>query len=93
MIEARIDQLDVMRFWAEKGWAWPLVSNCAHCFFHDDTELQHINDRYPDHINWAIRKEQERGARWDSQRTLTQRLATHQDELFPSREFACFCTD
>jgi len=93
MIDAGIDQLDVMRFWAEKGWQWPLVSNCAHCFYHDDSELQHINERYPAHLEWASRKEVERGARWDSQRTMAQRLATKQDELFPSREFACFCTD
>jgi hypothetical protein len=93
MIDVGIDQLDVMKFWADKGWQWPLVSNCAHCFYHDDSELQHVNERYPAHLQWAIRKEEERGARWDSQRTLTQRLSTHQDELFPSREFACFCTD
>lgn len=93
MIGAGVDALDVMKFWAEKGWAWPLVSNCAHCFFHDDSELQHINERYPDHLAWASRKEVEREARWDSQRTMAQRLAVKQDELFPSREFACFCTD
>ena len=39
MIDAGIDQLDVMKFWADKGWQWPLVSNCAHCFYHDDSEL------------------------------------------------------
>lgn len=93
MIDAGIDQLDVMKFWAEQGWRWPLVSNCAHCFFHDDSELRHVNERYAAHIQWAIRKEEERGARWDSQRSLPHRLSTHQYELFPSREFACFCTD
>ena len=93
MIDAGIDQLDVMKFWADKGWIWPLVSNCAHCFYHDDSELQHVNERYPHHLQWAIRKEQERGARWDSQRTLTQRLSTHQSQFFENHEFACFCTD
>lgn len=93
MIEAGVDRLDVMKFWANQGWQWPLVSNCAHCFYHNDIELQHVNDRYPAHIDWAIQMEHERGARWDSQRTLAQRLATHQSELFPSGQFACFCTD
>ena len=93
MIDAGIDRLDVMKFWADKGWQWPLVSNCAHCFYHNDTELQHVYERYPQYLDWAIQMEHERGARWDSKRTLTQRLSTSQGELFQASEFACFCTD
>ena len=93
MIDAGIDRLDVMKYWADIGWQWPLVSNCAHCFFHNDSELQHINESYPDNLNWEIQMEHERGARWDSKRSLEQRLSTSQGTLFEAKEFACFCTD
>jgi len=93
MVEAEIDRLDVLKFWADKNWTWPAVSNCAHCFFHNDYELQHNAKLYPNHLQWAIRKEKERGATWDSKYSLPQRLAHDQPELFPTREFSCVCTD
>lgn len=93
MIGAGVDQLDVLKFWADKGWTWPMVSNCAHCFFHNDHELAHNFERYPAHLEWAIRQEELRGATWDSKYSMPQRLAHDQAQLFPLREFSCVCTD
>ena len=94
MLHDGIDQLDVMKFWAEMGWQWPLVSNCAHCFFHDDDELNHnYEGQGQTVIDWAIALEESKGATFDSKRTLKQRVSTPNLELFPSREVACFCTD
>jgi hypothetical protein len=93
MVAAGVDVLDVMKFWAEEGWQWPFVSNCGHCFYHSDEELQHVAKTSPEIIDWAISKEHQRGARWDSKRTLTQRISAEQSLLFPHSEFACFCTD
>jgi len=91
-----IDHLDVMKYWHDAGWAWPLVSNCAHCFYHNDSELQHnydTSEQGKSVINWGSNLEQSKGARFDSDRTLDQRLATQQGQLFNPGEFACFCTD
>lgn len=93
MIEAGVTQLDVLRYWSEQSWVWPAVSNCAHCFFHNNRQLSETYERYPAHIEWAIQKEKQRGARWDSEQTLKQRLEAKQDELFETREFSCVCTD
>lgn len=90
------DHLDVMKFWANEGWQWPLVSNCAHCFYHNDSELQHNYDTSGQGravLEWGQRQEEQRGATFSSDRTLEQRLSTKQGRLFDSREFACFCTD
>ena len=96
MLRDSVDQLDVMKFWQDKGWQWPLVSNCAQCFFHDDSELQHNYDTSTQGkavIDWGSKLEEQKGSRFDSKRTLKQRISTKQNELFPSRDFACFCTD
>lgn len=96
MVRAGVDQLDVMRYWAEQGVQWPFVSNCAMCFHHDDEELQHNYDTGGQGravIDWGMAKESERGARFDSDRTLKERLATQQGLLFPHKDFSCVCTD
>jgi hypothetical protein len=96
LIEGNIDQLDVMKFWADKGWQWPRVSNCAHCFFHDNLELQHNYDTATggaDIINWAIELEKKRGARFDSKHNLPARLKYVQPSMVDMKKFSCFCTD
>jgi hypothetical protein len=93
MVEAEVTQRDVIAFWQKKGWQWPTVSNCAHCFFHSNRELSHNYDLYPAHLEWAMAKEHERGATWDKRGSLRDRLAYRQDEVFDTKEFACLCTD
>jgi hypothetical protein len=96
LIEGNIDQLDVMKFWADKGWQWPRVSNCAHCFFHDNLELQHNYDTATggaDIINWAIELEKKRGGRFDSKHDLPARLNYIQPSMVDMKKFSCFCTD
>lgn len=93
MIEHKVDTIDVMAFWAKKGWVWPLVSNCAHCFFHDQYEIQHIHDRTPAVIDWAIAIEERLGSTFDSQSSLKEKISAHQELIFDSSKFACFCSD
>lgn len=88
-----VDHLAVLKFWTEQGWQWPNVSNCAMCFYHSDRELQHIAQTYPEQATWAIRQEDEIGARWSADRNLKQRLSTKQTLLFPESQFSCVCTD
>lgn len=96
MIEGHVDHLDVMKYWLQQGWQWPLVSNCAMCFYHSDRELNHNYDSSLQGkavIDWGIQMEQLTRARFDSNSSLVQRITAPNETLFPEGQFACFCTD
>ena len=94
LYRAGVDKADVARFWAAKGWEWPIVSNCDFCFFHRTAEQQHQALHYPDRAAWWIKMEEYARATWGD-RPLVDILDDGQLDLFGDdlEQFSCACTD
>lgn len=81
---------DVKLYWADKPFQWPEVSNCAHCFWHTDLELQKVESQYPNFMNWAKQQELRVGASWDKKGDIDHRLA---HPVKRKSLQSCGCTD
>ncbi len=55
--EFGVKELDVWRYWSDKGWVFPDVSNCDYCMFHSTAKqrTQYLN--FPERSHWWIYNE------------------------------------
>jgi len=90
MYEAGISQMDVAKYWLEKGWQFPEISNCRFCFHHRDLQQQRQAELEPENLQWWLDQEEKSGHSFGERplkNILTQPLLDVYDEL------PCHCTD
>jgi len=90
MYENRIDRLDVAKYWLEKGWIFPEISNCRFCFHHKDIEQQRQAELEPDNLKWWLEQEEKSGHTF-GKRPLKQILDQPLLDVFDHKP--CHCTD
>lgn len=87
----KIDRLDVAKYWLDKGWQFPSVSNCDFCFNHRGVEQQRQAELFPDRAQWWIDFEQESGKTFGDHK-LTNILTQPLLDVYGNTE-PCHCTD
>lgn len=93
MYEDRITKLDVNKFWSDKGWEFPSISNCDFCFHHRNIQQQVQAKSYPERSQWWINMEKQANATFGKQpleQILTQSLL---DVFADDEQSMCHCTD
>jgi len=90
MHEHGISRLDVAKYWLEKGWQFPEISNCRFCFHHRDIEQQRQAQLEPENLQWWLGQEEKIGHTFGN-RPLKNILA--QPLLAVYDEAPCHCTD
>jgi hypothetical protein len=90
MFDAGISSLDVAKYWLEKGWVFPEVSNCRFCFHHRDIQQQRQAELEPENLQWWIDMEEKAGKTFGN-RSLKSIL--QQPLLNVYDEKPCNCTD
>jgi hypothetical protein len=91
MHEYGISKLEVAKYWLEKGWQFPEVSNCRFCFHHRDIEQQRQAELEPDNLQWWLEQEEKTGHTF-GKRPLKDILAQPLLDVYGDRE-SCHCTD
>jgi hypothetical protein len=90
MHEHCIDRLDVAKYWLNKGWQFPEISNCRFCFHHRDIEQQRQAQLEPDNLQWWLEQEEKSGHTF-GKRPLKQILEQPLLDVF--EDLPCNCTD
>lgn len=67
LYQARVDNWEIKKFWSQKGWDWPEVSNCDFCFFHRQSQHQAQARIYPERVAWWQEMEEKVGATWGTE--------------------------
>lgn len=91
LFTARIDRLQVYRFWQKKGWEFPEVSNCRFCFHHTDIQQQRQAELEPENLQWWLDMESKVGATF-GKRPLNEILSQPLLDVYNSQP-TCHCTD
>ena len=91
MYQQGISRLDVAKYWLEKGWQFPEISNCRFCFHHRDIEQQRQAELEPENLQWWLEQEEKTGHTF-GKRPLKDILAQPLLDVFGDRE-PCHCTD
>jgi hypothetical protein len=91
MYENRIDKIDVSKFWLEKGWVFPEISNCDFCFHHRDLQQQRQYALHPDRAKWWV--DLEASGHFFGDRPLKSILAQPLLNVFDDEANLCHCTD
>jgi hypothetical protein len=91
MYEHGISKLDVAKYWLEKGWQFPEVSNCRFCFNHRDIEQQRQAELEPDNLQWWLEQEEKTGHTF-GKRPLKNIISQPLLDVYGDRE-PCHCTD
>lgn len=91
MYEHGISKLDVAKYWMEKGWQFPEISNCRFCFHHRDIEQQRQAELETENLQWWLEQEEKTGHSF-GKRPLKQILAQPLLDVYGDRE-PCHCTD
>jgi len=93
LIENNINHFDVIKFWNDKGWHFPSISNCDFCFFHTKKQLSEQRDKFPERFNWWEKKENQFnhtfGDKPINEITRYSQLILFDDETLVN----CSCTD
>jgi hypothetical protein len=95
MAETGVDRLEVAKYWLDKGWQFPIVSNCDGCFWHTPEQIRLQADLYPDRIlPWWGGWEKRTGKTW-IKGTTYDRIASTTDLTIPTYNASagCFCHD
>lgn len=90
MHENHIDSLDVAKYWLNKGWQFPEVSNCRFCFHHRDLQQQRQAELEPENLTWWLDWEQRTGKTFGD-RALADILRQPLLNVFD--DAPCHCTD
>ena len=90
MYEAGISQLDVAKYWLEKGWQFPEISNCRFCFHHRDLEQQRQAELEPENLQWWLGMEEKIGHTF-GKRPLKDILQQPLLDVYEQKP--CHCTD
>jgi hypothetical protein len=85
-----IKKLDVAKYWLEKGWVFPDISNCRFCFHHRDIEQQRQAELEPDNLKWWLEMEEKVGNTFGD-RPLKQILQQPLLDVYDHNP--CHCTD
>lgn len=100
MYSHQVDKLEVAKFWVDKGWVWPRVSNCDGCFFHSGSEQLFQTERYPERMEWWQEQEEKVGATFDkvSRQEIIKNAresakTTQLDLGLDNQDFMCLCSD
>jgi hypothetical protein len=91
MYEHGISKLDVAKYWLDKGWQFPEISNCRFCFHHRDIEQQRQAELEPDNLQWWLEQEEKTGHTF-GKRPLKNILTQPLLDVYGDRE-PCHCTD
>ena len=91
MYEYGISKLDVAKYWLEKGWQFPEISNCRFCFHHRDIEQQRQAELEPENLQWWLEQEEKTGHTF-GKRSLKNIIAQPLLDVYGDRE-PCHCTD
>lgn len=89
MFDAGISKLDVAKYWLEKGWQFPEISNCRFCFHHRDIEQQKQAQIEPANLQWWLEQEEKSGHTF-GKRPLVDILAQPSQNIHNA---PCHCTD
>lgn len=93
MYEDRIGKLDVNKFWDDKGWEFPSISNCDFCFHHRPIQQQIQAKMYPERAQWWIEMEEKVQASF-GKLPLKSILSQEVLDIFDdSDQSMCHCTD
>lgn len=87
----RITNDDVVRFWRNKGWTFPEISNCRFCFHHRDVQQQRQAQLEPENVRWWLEMESKANSTFGKRplaEILDQPLLNVFDDSLP-----CHCTD
>lgn len=93
-----IDKFDVIKYWLERGWVFPNVSNCDFCFFHRKEEHVEQQKAYPERSIWWIEQEKTLSGKKGKEITFHKEM-TMQDIIHGSstplfnEDDPCACTD
>ncbi len=91
--EDKITREDVVKYWDERGWEFPAVSNCRFCFQHRDLQQQYQAELEPENLQWWLDMEAEVGATFGT-RSLNDILSQPLlDGVMDKNEEDCSCTD
>jgi hypothetical protein len=90
MHEHGISKLDVAKYWLDKGWQFPEISNCRFCFHHRDIEQQRQAELEPENLQWWLEQEEKTGHTF-GKRPLKNILAQPLLDVYDHAP--CHCTD
>jgi len=90
MYEHKISSLDVTKYWLEKGWQYPEVSNCSFCFHHRDVQQQRQAQLQPEKLQWWLAQEKKVGHTF-GKRPLEQIISQPLLDVYDHAP--CHCTD
>lgn len=95
LIENNVNHQQIIKFWEQKGWDFPLVSNCDFCFFHRYQEQRTQLEKYPERFQWWIDQEETIGGTFKKEFSYKQiqspEFSISQTPLF--NNILCNCTD
>lgn len=94
----RVDKFDVAKYWIDKGWVFPRVSNCDFCFFHRKEEHVYQQKEHPTRSIWWIEQENILSEKKGKEITFHKEMTMHDivhgsaTPLFNDDD-PCACTD
>ena len=95
LYEAEVDHLDVIKYFVDRNWEYPKISNCDGCFWHSTKKLQTQAELYPERIlPWWGKWEDEIGFTWKkemSYKEVLNRQNPVEEEVL--NQGGCFCSD
>lgn len=92
LYEDRVTHDMVRKFWTNKGWMFPEISNCRFCFHHTAIQLQRQAVLEPENLTWWLEQEKRIGSTFGD-RPLSKILDQSILDVFDDNKASCFCTD
>lgn len=94
LYQDKITKQDVQKFWDDKKWVFPAISNCNFCFHHREFQQQVQASKYPERAQWWIDMETKAQSSFNSKKKLTSILSQGVLDVFEDIEQPmCHCTD
>ncbi|MBD2161380.1 hypothetical protein H6F46_11835 [Limnothrix sp. FACHB-1083] len=90
LYQDRITRDQVNRFWVQKGWQFPEISNCRFCFHHRPIEQQRQAELEPANLQWWLDMERVTGNRF-GKHSLQDIISQALLDVFDHKP--CHCTD
>lgn len=94
LIENGVNHFDVIKYWDDKGWKFPSISNCDFCFFHTKKQLSEQRDLFPERYSWWENKEKQFNHTFGT-KPINEITRYSQPSLFDFKDdfIVCSCTD
>lgn len=93
MYENGITKQEVIRYWENKKWTFPEISNCRFCFHHSSFKMGLQAKLEPENLEWWLDMEKKTGQHFSIEGTLIETLNQPLLPLDVFEQSTCHCTD